>query len=528
MRRTELFGASSSLVADGRTYNPGVLVPLFGGLTLLYLISLWLQSRRSKLQHYPPGPTPKNWIAGNSPDIPSYKPWLKYTEWSKKYGDIMHIRVYNQHLIILNSVAVATDLLDKRARIYSDRPRSIMLDLMGWNFATGFKPYGDSWRRHRRLHQQAFKADSIAVYHPIQMRKVNEMLYGLLTAPEDFSGLYKSVSAAIVMSIMYNYDIKPQHDPYVQVAEKAMQSLSDPAFVSLVEAIPPLRYLPAWFPWAGFQKLAQETKEATDTMLEIPTEFVRRRVEEGYDNSCLMTDLLRYCKTTEDDIALKETAATGYLAGADTTSSALGTFFYAMALHPRFQKKAQEEIDMITGGDRLPIWEDRPSMPYLEAIFREVMRWKAITPLGLSHSTTEDDVYQGYYIPKGATVVPNIWAMTHNEQIYQNPEEFDPGRFLTSYGHLTSDDVGYTFGFGRRICVGRHLASSTFWYAIANILAVFEIDRKKDANGNYLPLEVDYSNTLVSHAQPFKCSITPRSQSISQIILQEHAAAAKR
>ncbi|KAJ3515359.1 hypothetical protein NLJ89_g1812 [Agrocybe chaxingu] len=301
---------------------------------------------------------------------------------------------------------------------------------------------------------------------------------------------------------MYNYDLKPQHDPYVQVAEKAMQSLSDPAFVSLAEAIPPLRYLPAWFSGAGFQKLARETKEATDAMLEIPTEFVRKRVERGYtsDNPCLMTDLLKYCKTQEDDTALKEAAATGYLAGADTTSSALGTFFYAMALHPHFQKKAQEEIDMITDGDRLPIWEDRASMPYLEAILREVMRWKAITPLGLSHSTTEDDVYQG------ATVVPNIWAMTHDGQIYQNPEVFDPGRFLTPDGHLTDDD---------------------FWYAIANILAVFEIDRKKDANGNYLPLEVEYSNTLVSHAQPFECSIKPRSQSISQIVLQEHAAAAK-
>jgi cytochrome P450 len=72
-----------------------------------------------------------------------------------------------------------------------------------------------------------------------------------------------------------------------------------------------------------------------------------------------------------------------------------------MAMHPEFQTKAQEEIDSVIGTHRLPEFEDRPLLPYVEAVYREVMRWKPVLPLGLPHATTEDDVYDGYFIPKG-------------------------------------------------------------------------------------------------------------------------------
>ena len=73
-----------------------------------------------------------------------------------------------------------------------------------------------------------------------------------------------------------------------------------------------------------------------------------------------------------------------------------------MATHPEVQKKAQAEIDLIIGSDRLPEFEDRPSLPYLEAIYREVMRWSQVLPVAVAHASTEDDYYKGYFIPKGA------------------------------------------------------------------------------------------------------------------------------
>lgn len=85
------------------------------------------------------------------------------------------------------------------------------------------------------------------------------------------------------------------------------------------------------------------------------------------------------------------------------------TFFLAMLLHPEVQQKAREEIDRVVGEGRLPNVKDRDNLPYIEAVLRESFRFHPIAPMGLPHEVTEDDVYQGYLIPKGAIIMPNIW-----------------------------------------------------------------------------------------------------------------------
>lgn len=87
----------------------------------------------------------------------------------------------------------------------------------------------------------------------------------------------------------------------------------------------------------------------------------------------------------------------------------MATFFLAMMLHPEVQRKAREEIDRVVGDGRLPNVKDRDSLPYVEAVLKEVFRWHPIAPMGLPHEITEDDIYQGYLIPKGAIIIPNIW-----------------------------------------------------------------------------------------------------------------------
>lgn len=80
-------------------------------------------------------------------------------------------------------------------------------------------------------------------------------------------------------------------------------------------------------------------------------------------------------------------------------------FIVAMIMFPDIQKKAQKEIDCIIGGGRLPQYSDQKSLPYIQAVVREVIRWKPIVPLGLAHANDEDDTYRGYYIPKGKCVI---------------------------------------------------------------------------------------------------------------------------
>lgn len=82
-------------------------------------------------------------------------------------------------------------------------------------------------------------------------------------------------------------------------------------------------------------------------------------------------------------------------------ASSLGSFFLSMALFPAVQKKVQQELDRVTGADRLPTFDDRPALPYLEAVYRELMRWAPVFPLNTPHVSVEDDIYKGFFIPKG-------------------------------------------------------------------------------------------------------------------------------
>lgn len=88
---------------------------------------------------------------------------------------------------------------------------------------------------------------------------------------------------------------------------------------------------------------------------------------------------------------------------------AIETFFLAMTLYPEVQRKAQEEIDRVLGPGRLPTMADRPHLPYVDALVKEVLRWHPVAPMGIPHMSSEDDMYNGYFIPKGTLLLPNIW-----------------------------------------------------------------------------------------------------------------------
>lgn len=133
------------------------------------------------------------------------------------------------------------------------------------------------------------------------------------------------------------------------------------------------------------------------------------------------------------------------------------SFILAMALHPQIQKTAQKALDVSLGG-RLPDFSDYGNTPYIEALINEVLRWNPVAPVGIFHATSQDDAYRRYVIPKGSVVVPNIWAVLHDPEVYgAHPERFRPERFLTPEGAMNPKvpDTDAAFGYGRRICPGR-------------------------------------------------------------------------
>ncbi|KIK53485.1 hypothetical protein GYMLUDRAFT_250310 [Collybiopsis luxurians FD-317 M1] len=459
-----------------------------GGSLIVYIsflgFWLWFRKLRNTLP-YPPGPEP-HILLGNLKDVPVEYQWIEYTKWAKKYGDIMHLNILGQHLVIVSSEAVAKDLFEKRSANYSDRPE--------------IGHYGDEWRRDRRVLHQKLRSQNAEELHPLELSKAHELLRNLLDSPMDFENHFQVYPASVVIQLLYGHEVT-REDPLINLVLETIWLFSGAVFpgTNLLNVFPSLKHIPEWLPVPIIQPLLQrcaKSRALLTQMQDIPFNFVKRDMEQNATVQCWISELLEKNKQEEQKLpesVIKAMGASLFAAATETVLAVLSTFVLAMILFPDVQKQAQQEIDLVVGNSRLPTFEDRPSLPYLDALIRELFRWHGPAPLGIPHAVISDDIYNGYFIPKGATIVYNHWAMWRDQQVYQDPEVFNPKRFLDNDGQLTGH-VPPTYGFGRRICIGRSMGDATVWIAIVLILAVFDIKKARDKFGKEIEVHEQFTD----------------------------------
>ncbi|CAG2181413.1 unnamed protein product, partial [Oppiella nova] len=98
------------------------------------------------------------------------------------------------------------------------------------------------------------------------------------------------------------------------------------------------------------------------------------------------------------------------------------------------QKRIHEEIDSVVGRDRSPCYADRLHMPFTQAFINESFRYKTLFPLNLMRRSVEDSSILGHFVPKNTRILSNIWAVHHDHKVWDNPDKFNPNRFLTDDG----------------------------------------------------------------------------------------------
>ncbi|KAN0135963.1 O-methylsterigmatocystin oxidoreductase [Lactarius tabidus] len=164
-----------------------------------------------------------------------------------------------------------------------------------------------------------------------------------------------------------------------------------------------------------------------------------------------------------------------YIAGADTTVSSMVTFLIACMAYPELQKMARDEIDAVVGRKRPQTFEDRPRLPFVDAMCKAVLRWRPVLPIAAPHAAVDDGFYDGFFIPKGALVIGNTWALFHDPSVcLVDPDAFKPERFLNPDGSLRDDTLlSSAFNYGKRICPGRHFVDATLFIYAASLLSIF-------------------------------------------------------
>ncbi|KAF9072507.1 cytochrome P450 [Rhodocollybia butyracea] len=496
-------------------------------LSLFSLAILYMYAKRSNKYRVPLPPGPKKWpLIGNLFDMPTSFEWETYDRWCRELGsDIIHLEVAGTSIVVMNSSEVAEELLDQHSAIHSDRPRLVMVnELMGWNYSFGLMAYGDEWRAQRKLFQQEFHSQAVERFYPLEVRVTHQFLNRLLVDPKNYVRHIRHLAASTILGIAYGIDVVEENDPYVDAAERALESLglgiAPGAF--LVESIPAMKYIPEWFPGAGFKRKAKEWSRYSTLMRELPFAAAKEQIAQGTARPSFTSYSLEKLdeaeNVTDHEQRVQSTAAT-MRNGFDGLSA---DYIHSRhACQPEAQKRAQKEIDSIVSPGEFPRFSDQERLPFVSAIIKEMIRWKNVTPLGIPHASSSEDVYRGYRIPAGSIMVANIWAMLHDEHVYPEPHSFKPERFIGSDGKIdpsVKDPTSVLFGFGRRICPGRFMAISSIWIAVASMLTVFDITKPIDKDGNVIEPTYEYISSLACVPAPFECVIKPRSAQAEEMI----------
>lgn len=503
----------------------------------------------------PPGPIPWPFI-GNKHIIPKKGPHIQFQQWSYKYGPIYTLWLGRQPTVIISDPVVAVDLLEKRSNKYSSRPRMIaMSEIYSRKNSILVQPYGKEWSIRRKLMHYALTPKALSLYKPTQEAEATRLCFQLLHTPDNYEKLIERFTSSIVFCVAYGHRIDSLKAKVILARFKSMHFQAQLLVLGkyMVDSIPALMYLPSFLaPWK--KEIAEKGLEegaSNRALLDVVKADMQRAVDSGDEKATTVPDSLSKLLLElreRENVPLNETEMSyipGSLfgAGSDTTASTLCSAVLALVTHPAALQRAQRELDAVVGTHRSPTFSDEASLPYLRALVKEVLRWRPVAVLGgTPRSTTEADLYNGYYLPKGTSVLTNAWAVNHNEAYYPDSHRFEPARFLPiTKSASTALEAGdekaiaelkpskafpgksgeNVFGVGRRVCPGANLAENSLFAALAKMIWAFDFGPSEGVAYDTFA----YTEGINIRPRPFRCSIKIRSEEHRRVIEREEEGA---
>ncbi|OAL30296.1 hypothetical protein AYO20_08774 [Fonsecaea nubica] len=484
---------------------------------LVRLLSLGKRSPKM-----PPGP-PTLPIIGNLHQMPKKDTHLQYQKWAQEYGPIFSLKLGTQDVVVLASGDMIKRLVDKRSSNYADRPALFMQDIFEHSRII-MRGYDDLWKVERKLYHQFLNSTKAARYTPYQDLETKQLCFDLLQRPDDFEALITRTTLSAATSMAYGFRVTDPNNPVMkELLHNAHGFFTMVHKSQLLDWYPQLRWIVRRVP-SFLYPMYRNAKEI----------FRREKIQfhqllHDVRNNPLpsfASDILRAQESWagKPEGAILTDHAAAYIAGiamegaTDTQSNQLAGFI---------KKKARAQLDDVVGTDRLPQVSDLANLPYIRQVMKEVVRWMPTTVAGaIPHAARNQDEIDGYIIPQGATIVLAVWAANNDPTLFPQPRVFDPSRQdpgLSMGEAALASDVRdrdhWTFGAGRRICPGIHVAEGTMMLSMARILWGFEISRARDGNGREIEVAPDeLTQSIAARPLPFKCDIRVRSDKHADIV----------
>ncbi|XP_013420992.1 cytochrome P450 2C15-like [Lingula anatina] len=439
------------------------------------LLSLWILSSSNPRVNWPPGPLcfpvvgclPQLMISGKRRQPTDLLPWYD------TYGDIMHIKLGEQHMIMLGTYELIEEAFVKNAATVSARPTWVyfLRQIVGKDGAGVLFKNGHAWKELRRFTLSSLRDFGLG-RKSLQEKIQDEARYlvqsiedenGKAFSPRDRVGkAVNNIISFVVFGARYDYDETPAMLPILE--ESLRMNKGGPlSFTNLVRFFLPKK------------KFA---------LLDKFYSLVRQEVErhrQSFDPTDIRDFIDLYIKVTQDRLDPEiftewnvfRIIVDLYLAGTDTTANTLRWSLIHMVNHPDVQKRVQQEIDQVIGQGRVAKMEDKARMPFTEATILEVFRMSPVAPSGVPHATSEATTLAGYTIPKGTIILGDLYRVLHDKNNFEDPYKFKPERWLDDDGKVIKSDKMIPFSIGPRICLGKGLAEMESFIFFTTLLQNF-------------------------------------------------------
>ncbi|XP_072035945.1 cytochrome P450 2J4-like [Amphiura filiformis] len=477
-------------------------------LGLSFLLVAWWKQRPRNL---PPGP----WrlpIIGFVPQLMwsmFYKQeemHLLATRLGQKYGKIYSFDLFGLVFVVINDFSIMKEgnnnpLLSDKGHNNELEKRMLGSSLHSYKHMVEFRKFTLAAFRGFGMGKHSFhaniEAESMALLEEL------DALKGSPCNPHHF--LIISVS-----NILFNVVFGKRHD-YNDDNFRNLTNMNNRIMHLLGSGMWSV-FLPKYYPTKDADEmlnLVQKIYDFVDTLIEEHTQDFDAENPKDFIDVYLKT--MKETPKTDDPFSYlkKDNMRAGlynvFLGGTTTSTTTLDWCCLYMMAHPDIQEKIQREIDSVVGRNRLPRISDQAQLPYTRATLLEIQRHAVLAPLSDFHTASADTTLYGYRIPKGATIVSNIFAVMKDPKVFPEPDRFKPERFINEHGYFEKEEV-CPFGVGRRICIGETLAKMEIFIFFAHLLHRYSLVKPDDASP--VTLEGNYGATFAPKS--FTTKFVPR------------------
>ncbi|XP_038058682.1 cytochrome P450 2J6-like [Patiria miniata] len=461
---------------------------------VVLLVLRWFLGRPKNL---PPGP----WgfpLIGSVPAIVreirrGVEPHDLFIRYAAKYGPVFRLQIFNKTAVVLNDYTSVKEAFQHPQ--LQDRPEMLIQKILSDGVAT---ISGQPWVELRRFCLTALR--SFGVGKTSFEEKIGTEAEELVKEMSAFNGksfnpkhllgnAVSNVICSVVFGKRYEYTDK-EFERLLFLLARNFELLGSGGAINY---FPELRHVP----FLPTSEIVSNFKEIREFLLKVIDKH--RAAFDADDLRDFIDVYLVEVKNNQakDDIGeehgyltddnLVGTIENIFAAGSETTATTLQWALLYMAVYPEIQQRVQTEIDAVVGRNRLPRMADKPELNFTRAVIWEVQRLSLIVPFGVPHAAASDTQFHGFMIPKGAFLVPNLWAVARDPKVWSDPDQFQPERFLNDKGEAVQADELIPFSVGRRSCIGEHLAKVELLIFFSFFLHQFTF--KKPDNSSPLSLK---------------------------------------